>query len=130
MRWLKALVIAMGVLIVLGLVAVAYGLARNAEKLAANRQVEAGEATGGQAPGGQAPGGQAVGTATALGVFGEFGEVALQAPAGCRIAEARPLDGKRLLIRLDGTPSRGCQQVLLIDLTDGQVRGQLTLSPD
>ena len=100
MRWLKALVIVMGLLIVVGLVAVAYGIARNAEKLTVS-EAQPRAAT--------------------------FGERTLDAPPGCRFAEALPLGDSQLLIRLEGLPERGCQQVLVLDLADGSLRGRLIL---
>ena len=49
-------------------------------------------------------------------------------PEGCVIAAASA-EGSRLILRLDGLAERGCQQVVLIDLTDGRVLGRVTAKP-
>lgn len=88
---LKVLVIGMGVLIVLGLALVTYGLM----------------------------------TKTGRGVRTDtFGEVILDLPTGCGIADAQSQDGK-LIVRTDGPLERGCQKVFVIDLADGKILGHL-----
>lgn len=59
---------------------------------------------------------------------GGFGEVVLEVPAGCTIAEAAP-EGERLILRLDGLAERGCQQVLVVELATGRLLGRLTARP-
>ncbi len=106
MGWLKALVIGMGVLIVLGLAGVVYGIARNAEKL---QQREAAGDAGPAEP------------------LAGFGARTLDTPPGCRLAASHPLGARLLVLRLDGLPERGCQQVLVVDLGDGSVISRLSL---
>ncbi|MFQ5776120.1 MAG: hypothetical protein ACE5GS_16495 [Kiloniellaceae bacterium] len=59
---------------------------------------------------------------------GRLGEVSLPLPAGCAIAEARSQEG-RLILRIDGPAERDCQQVVVIDLSDGRVLGRVTAAP-
>ena len=92
MQALKALVIGMGILIVLGLALVAYGLVSRVSK------------TDGAAAG--------------------FGDVALGLAAGCTIAEARGHEG-HLIRRVQGPEERGCQQVLILDIASGEIRGRI-----
>ena len=94
MQALKVLVIGMGVLIVIGLALVAYGLIA---KVGRDGQGAAG-----------------------------FGDVNIDLPAGCVIADARGQDG-RLIVRTDGPAQRGCQRVFVIDLSDGRILGTVTL---
>jgi hypothetical protein len=88
---LKVIVIGMGVLIVIGLVLVTYGLM----------------------------------TKTGRGVrTGAFGDVILDLPTGCGIADAQSQDG-RLIVRTDGPLERGCQKVFVIDMTDAKILGHV-----
>lgn len=96
MQALKVLVIVMGVLIVLGLALVAYGLVTRVSR--------------------------------DRGPAGAFGDMALPLPAGCVIAEARSEAG-RLVVRADGPVERGCQQVVIIDLSEGRILGRVTAGP-
>ena len=59
---------------------------------------------------------------------GSFGEIIVPLPAGCAIAEARAEDD-RLILRADGPPERGCQQVIVIDMDDGKVLGRVKATP-
>ncbi len=92
MQALKALVIGMGILIVIGLGFVAYGLVSRASKLA---PAEA-----------------------------DLGDISLDLPVGCAIAEARAEAG-RLIVRAEGPGERGCQQILVIDLESGKILGRI-----
>jgi hypothetical protein len=105
MQALKALVIFMGILIMAGMALLVYGLVTR---------------TGG---GGETAGGDSGGPLNA-----PFGEVALALPAGCVIAGSE-LTGDRLVIRLDGQAERGCQQLVIVDLTSGQELGRLKAVP-
>lgn len=53
-----------------------------------------------------------------------FGQVALDLPAGCAIAEATAGEG-RLVLRLEGLPERGCRQIVILDLESGQELGRV-----
>ena len=57
-----------------------------------------------------------------------FGRVALPLPEGCRIAEATTGEG-RLVLRLEGLPERGCDQVILLDLESGRELGRIAAEP-
>ncbi len=59
---------------------------------------------------------------------GGFGQVALPLPEGCRIAEATTGEG-RLVLRLEGLPERGCDQVVVLDLESGRELGRISAEP-
>lgn len=94
MQGLKGLVIFMGILIVIGLIVVAYGLA---SRMSGDRT-------------------------------GAFGEVDLALPAGCVIAGSEA-ENDRLILRIGGPAERGCQQVLVLDLKDGELLGRIMAQP-
>ena len=93
MQALKVLVIIMGVLIIVAVTVLAYGLVTRVST------------SGGGSPRG-------------------LGEVDLALPAGCAIAAAES-DGERLIVRVDGPAERGCQEVVVIDISDGTVLGRV-----
>lgn len=64
----------------------------------------------------------------AVGGAAGFGEVDLPLPAGCVIAASETAEG-RLILRLDGPPEAGCQQVVVLDLDSGEVLGRVTARP-
>ncbi|MEX0695926.1 MAG: hypothetical protein WD099_00120 [Dongiaceae bacterium] len=101
MQALKALVIVMGLLIVVGVVAVAATISYRLGRLADSA-----------APAVAGPGG--------------FAAVELAIPEGCRAVEAAPA-GERLVLRLgDG---RQCNRVLIVDMNSGALLGRLDLVP-
>ena len=55
---------------------------------------------------------------------GGFGELRLAVPEGCTLAQVEAAEG-RLLLRLDGPPGRGCQQVVVVDPESGEVLGRI-----
>ena len=57
-----------------------------------------------------------------------FGALQVPLPAGCSLAEAS-LSEERLLLRYDGPAERDCQQLVVVDLTSGQVLGSVTAKP-
>ncbi len=65
------------------------------------------------------------GTSGALSGAEGFGEVAFTLPAGCTLAAAEAAEG-RLILRLEGLPERGCQQVVVLDLESGRELGRIT----
>lgn len=101
MRALKALVIGMGVLIVIGLTVV---VVKMVTILA------------------DGP------TRTADGGPG-FGRLALEAPAACRIADAVAGSGT-LVVRLDGPAEAGCGALYVVDPEAGRVLGRITAQAD
>lgn len=92
MQALKFVVIGMGILIVLGLALVAYGLVTRVSKDDAGAQ--------------------------------NIGDLSLNLPAGCTIAQVEASDG-RLVVRADGPEERGCQQVFILDLSEGKIVGRI-----
>ncbi len=108
MQYMKALVIGMGVLIVLGMGLLAYGLLTKTKSAPAPSEFAAADGSKG------------------------FGELALTGNAGCRIERAVP-DGRRLIIELapatDGTPDLTCEKTMIIDMSAGTVIGGVALQP-
>ncbi|MBT3556575.1 MAG: hypothetical protein HN644_09775 [Rhodospirillales bacterium] len=103
MQYLKALVIGMGILIVLSVLLLVYGLL---SKTSSNPNTDA--------------------TPMSDTMTG-FGEIALQGNSGCQIAKATP-DGRRLVIHLTGD-DLGCQKAVIIDMSKGTVIGTIALEP-
>ncbi len=62
----------------------------------------------------------------AAGAGGGFGVAELSLPAGCEVIETVTA-GDRLVLRL-GRGSR-CNQILIVDITTGALRGRLDLVP-
>jgi hypothetical protein len=111
MQALKALVIVMGVLIVVGTTVVVVTIY--------NRMNRLGEA---------APAAQTVAAPPApAGVAPiAFGDARVPIPDGCRVVEMVPA-GERLLLRL-GSIAR-CNRILVIDLSSGAALGSIDLAP-
>ncbi len=107
MQYLKALVIGMGVLIVVCVGLLAYGLlSKTGSRSSLNAPAETMSPT-------------------------EFGHVALEGHAGCVIAQTT-LKDHRLVLRLDGQYDQHrarCQKTIVIDLNTGTVLGTVTLGP-
>jgi hypothetical protein len=55
-----------------------------------------------------------------------FGDIDLPVPAGCELDSVR-IEGPRLLITLDGLADQRCEQIIVMDVTDGRVLGRVTL---
>ncbi len=102
-RVLKRVVIALGVLIVISLAVVVWGVARNASKLVA--------------------GDPAVPTAEPRG---GFGDVTVDAPSGSRLVGVSAA-GERGLLRL--RLRDGSEKVVIVDLGTGKVLGTLVVAP-
>ena len=107
MQALKALVIFMGILIFAGMGLLVYGLMTRG---------------GGSSGGGGLLGGKSATPAA------DFGELTVPVPEGCSLAGTE-LAGARLVLRLDGLPERGCQQVLVVDLASGRLLGRVKAVP-
>jgi hypothetical protein len=56
---------------------------------------------------------------------GAFGTVAVPLPARCRVETATP-SGERLVLQLAGNTDE-CRQILVIDLSTGELLGRLSL---
>jgi len=107
MQYLKALVIGMGILIIIGMVLLAYGLLKKTGSPSAPASETSDLSAG-------------------------FGELALTGNAGCRIESAVP-DGRRLIVELapvlGGTSAVNCEKIVIIDMTAGSVIGSVALQP-
>ncbi|NIA70465.1 hypothetical protein HBA54_17860 [Pelagibius litoralis] len=55
---------------------------------------------------------------------GGFAAVDVPLPDGCSIAETAVAEN-RLILRFEGLAERGCQQVVVVDMTTGKVLGQV-----
>ena len=101
---LKAVVIVMGILIVIGMAALGYGIYQKAKELDLGPEKTAPK--------------------------GGFSEKTLPIPAGCKIVEMEP-DGARLYIRLDSenAPNRKCTKILVVDTATGKITGSLKAAP-
>lgn len=106
MRALKALVIFMGVLIVVGLVVLGYGLYLKAKKVTSD-----------------AP--PTLAAAPDRPVTGEFGAVQLKMPPGAKVEQMEAVAG-RLVLRLGGS---GSDRIIVIDPLTGRVTGTIALVP-
>jgi len=111
MQYLKALVIGMGILIILGVGLLAYGLLMKTKSPATQTESSSSDEAG---------------------MSKGFGELALVGNAGCRIERATP-DGRRLAIELapasDKTPALSCEKVVIIDMSAGTIIGGIALQP-
>ena len=107
MQYLKALVIGMGVLIVVGIGLLAYGLV---SKTSSKYGTE--------------------GTWNDARVT-SFGEIALAGNTGCLIKQTIP-DGRWLVLHLsaaDDAAAMHCQKIVIIDMSKGMIIGTVALKP-
>lgn len=63
-------------------------------------------------------------TRVADGGSSGFAAVDVPLPQGCSIAETE-VSENLLILRLEGLVERGCQQVVVVDMTSGKVLGQV-----
>ena len=97
---LKALVIGMGILIVIGMAALGYGIYQKATELDLGPEKTTSQ--------------------------GGFSEKKLPIPPDCSVVEMKP-DGPRLYLRLG--PERKCAKILIIDTKSGNIVGSLKTAP-
>jgi hypothetical protein len=114
MQALKALVIIMGVLIVIGTAVVVVTIYNRVSRM------------GGQQSAADVPAATGAAPPVADAAPASFGEARLPVPDGCRVVEMVPA-GDRLLLRL-GSIQR-CNRILVIDLDTGSQLGSIDLSP-
>lgn len=112
MQALKALVIFMGVVIVIGVAVVGVTIYNRMNKLGGTAPEPAPAASSASAP------------PIDLGAY-SFGEKRVPLPEGCRVIEMVPA-GDRLLLRLGSLPR--CNRILVIDLATGAQLGAIDLS--
>ncbi|MGP1257063.1 MAG: hypothetical protein ACTS10_21780 [Kiloniellales bacterium] len=105
---LKALVIGLGMVILVMLAAVVFGILRQADQLQGSSE-------------------SAFDPVADRG--GGFAETEIVVPVGCSLAEVVP-DRDLLVLRLDGPAERGCQQVVIVDPAGGAVLGRVRLRPE
>ena len=110
---LKALVILLGLVILVLLGAVVFGLLRQAEQLATEPEAESEVVSWGSGP-----------LRTA-----DPAELEIAVPVGCLLAESHFAEDL-LVLRLDGPAERGCQQVVLVDPAAGVVVARVSLAPE
>lgn len=122
MRWLKSLVIILGVLIAGGLVLLGYGFFKTAQdpnwRLAQlfraepdRTPSERAETAGAPPPAATAP--------------RAFGKVQLALPIGCSVTDIDP-DGRRAFLTIG--PPGPCHRVIVIDVDAGRVLGTIEVS--
>ena len=111
MQALKALVIFMAVVIVVGLTVIAVTIYNRLNR-------PAGEA--------RAPAASTAAMPSEAAAQAGFGEAQVTVPAGCRVVEMVPA-GDRLLLRLGSQPR--CNRILVVDLATGRELGGIELVP-
>ena len=115
MQLLKALVIGMGVLIIVAIGLLAYGLLTKTTTSLSQTETQLEQMA-----------------ISETGPLKGFGDLALAGNAGCRIESASPA-GRRLVIVLApamaGAPALDCEKVVIIDISTGAVIGGVVLEP-
>ena len=114
MQALKALVVGMGILIVLSMTVIGYGLMKKAEDPNFKFFNSGGEETAAveTASGPTAP---------SVGPMAPFGEIPLGLPEGCDIERAKLVGGG--LMSIEVGPAGACDRVLVVDLPRARVLG-------
>ncbi len=122
MRWLKSLVVVLGILIVLGVVLLGFGFYKKTTdpdwKLFGTSKQEIAAATP-AAPVG-AP------SQNIAQLLKPFGNISLDLPLECTITKVTP---KRRLVFLEIGPTPECNRVVIIDLSAGSVLGSVSPNP-
>ncbi|NQV99191.1 MAG: hypothetical protein HQ483_05810 [Rhodospirillales bacterium] len=119
MRWLKSLVIVLGLLIVLGVVLLGFGFYKKTS--------DPGWALfGGKTPPAAENQPQAAGDRFRGTPFDPFGTLSLDLPAGCIIARVIP---QRRYVYLEIGPTPACNRVIVVDLRKGVMLGTLKPQP-
>ena len=122
MRWLKSLVILLGVLIVAGLVLLGYGFikkSQNPDWRLTHLITGEPEQTEPAAPTPAEP-------AKSAAPLKALGEITLDLPTGCSVTDVDP-DGRRAYLTIG--PPGPCHRVVIIDVSDGRVIGTVRVSP-
>ncbi len=113
---LKSLVVGLGLLIVVAMTVIGYGLMKKAE----DPDFTFFRSDG--APAATAPAADSIPVA-ASGPLAPFGDVVLGLPEGCAIADARMLADRRMLLRVSGPGA--CARAVVVDLAAGRVLGHV-----
>ena len=110
MHMLKGLVIGLGILIVVAMAAIAYGLYH--------------KSTDPDFALFSPPAADEPGRRWRKNPPKPFGELAVPLPEGCRIATIRPTRGRRLFLLIG--PEGPCERVVVVDIAKGAVLGTIT----
>ena len=103
MQYLKALVIGMGILIVLGMALLVYGFVAKSKSKVENTET------------------------TTTEVIGKgFGEVSLDLPNQC-LKEGMTAQGRRLIIELGPKTIPECAKIIILDMATGKALGTVSL---
>ena len=111
MQALKALVIFMGVVIVIGVAVVGVTIYNRMNRLGETAPADSQAAAPPAAPADQ--------------TLPAFGDMSVKLPEGCRVVEMVPA-GDRLLLRLGSLPR--CNRILVVDLATGGLLGSIDLT--
>jgi len=124
---LKTLVVVMGILIVLGIGVLGYGMYQKAQNPDFRFFTAEKEALPPAAPAPQvAPTPQMVPTLVPREPLRPFGDIAVTVPEGCEIVDMKPF---RRLLHLRIGSDRACSRVIVVDLRRGKVLGTISVEP-
>ena len=127
MAALKTLVVGMGILIVLGIGVLGYGMYQKAQNPDFRFFTAENETFPSAAPAPQVvPAPQMVPTLVTRKPLDPFGDIALSVPEGCEIVDMKPF---RRLLHLRIGPGRACSRVIVFDLRRGKVLGTISVEP-
>lgn len=124
MRGLKFLVIAMGVLLVSGLILLIYGIyhqANGPDTIPTPAKAEA-------APKATTPPAAQAAPRKTKEPTKPFGDVDIPLPEGCHVAAVHPTTSHRLFLHV-GPSSPPCESIVVFDLNKGIVLGTLHIKP-
>ncbi len=126
MRWLKSLVVVLGILIAAGVTLLAYGFVRKAQD-PEWRLVDIFVSPPAKRPPATqpAPPGAAV-TAKARAPIAPFGTIDLGLPDGCVVVDVAPAR-KRAYLTIG--PPGPCHRVVVVDIAAGRILGTIRLGP-
>ena len=114
MTALKTLVVVMGILIVLGIGVLGYGMYQKASD--PGFKFLAGDTA---APPARLP-------ARLPAPMTAFGDLAVPLPEGCEVVEMTP---HRRFLYLRAGPGRACTRIIVVDVRDGKVLGTISVAP-
>jgi hypothetical protein len=125
---LKALVAAMGILIVLGIGVLGYGMYQKAQNpdFTFFEPDPVAPLTPAAMPSAVSPVPGLPASVVAREPLRPFGDIALPLPKGCDIVEMTP---HRRFLYLRIGPGRACARVIVVDLRGGRVLGTLSVEP-
>lgn len=125
MRWLKSLVIVLGILIVGGMALMAYGFFKKTQN-PDWRLTDLFRAAPAAAPAAPLAANPPAPTHAQPPAMTAFGEIALDLPSGCIIVGVDP-DGDRTYLTIG--PPGPCHRVMVVDIGAGKVLGTIRVKP-